>query len=477
MIQQAAATTGPGTVRTGNLGTLAILRWILFLSLTLLLSIESGPDAFASLGGVALGIFLLSNLAIQFFGSALINRPSFTLILATNDTILSALVIMTTGPDSAEILFLFAVVTLLAAMGRELTRIIGATLVVSLTYCWLGMNYREPAGLALDSYLSRVLLLYCVAIYFGHLVVTTRQQRFALERAQRENRELRTILDILETVTTSLDIHHVMRTIVAKIGEVIDADRCSLLFLDRDPETGWVIASSESPEIDMLPLSLRKYPEVQRAIATGSIVLVDDIERNPLMEPVREHLRSGRFDSLLVIPLMFQEELLGALLIRAARRKTGFGPEEIQFCQLVAGASVSALKNAMLYREVQMQTEQHRSTIEQMRNIIENSMDIILTTDLEGRITEFNPMAENALGFRRDDMLGRPITELLSGQNEKRDILSRLRRAGTLQEESTAVSRIDGNSLTLDLTFAAVRNDLGEMVGAVCVGKDPSRVH
>ena len=29
----------------------------------------------------------------------------------------------------------------------------------------------------------------------------------------------------------------------------------------------------------------------------------------------------------------------------------------------------------------------------------------------------------------------------------------------------------------LDLTFAVVRNDLGEMVGAVCVGKDPEHNH
>jgi len=138
---------------------------------------------------------------------------------------------------------------------------------------------------------------------------------------------------------------------------------------------------------------------------------------------------------------------------------------------------VSALKNAMLYRQVRMEADNHRSTAEKLRNILENSMEIILTTDPEGTITDFNRSAESTFGYSRDQVIGRPITELVATDMERRDFLAKLRRSGTILERSTAVRRSDGLRLTLDLTFAVVRNDLGEMVGAVCVGKDPGLSH
>ena len=463
--------------RARHFGSLLLLRLTLVLSLALLLHAEGGPEAFLSFGGAALAILAVTNILMLAAGTGLAAAPGFPLILATTDSLLSSAVIFASGISGSEVLFLFSLVVFLAAIGYEMKRIIAGTITLAGVYWWMVSRYEGTSAAVLATCLGRITFLYCVALYFGYLVVDARQEKEKSETTQREKRELRTILDILETANSSLDLHRVMANIVSKICEVIETDRCSVLFLDKDPERGWVIASSDSPDVDMLPIELKKYPEVEKAILTRSSVIVEDVEDDPLMTSAREHLRRANFTSLLVVPLIFQDEMLGTLLLRAANRKVTFGPEQIRFCQTVAGASVSALKNALLFRQVRLEADQHRSTAEKLRNIIENSMDLILTTDPEGAITDFNRSAEAILGYSRDEVIGRPITELLAHGIERRDFISRLRRSGTILEESTAIRKADGARVNLDLTFAVIRNDLGEMIGSVCLGKSPARVH
>jgi PAS domain S-box-containing protein len=457
--------------RPRQFGSLVLLRWTLLAALAFLLNAEAGPEGFLGYGGLVLASMAVVNSILLASGPSIAARPAFTLLLTSIDTIAAAMIIFQSGADGADLLFVFGLVVFLVALGHEMKKIVAETLVLSALYLWLGSHYRPEETVTV--WLARVAFLYTIGIYFGYLVVEIRTERERKGVTDKDRREMRTILDILETANSTLDLHKVMATIVGKICEVIETDRCSVLFLDRDPDRGWVLASSDSPDLDMLPVDLRKYPEVREAMRTRTSITVDDVETHPLMLPVREQIRSSRFSSLLVIPLIFQDEMLGTLLLRAANRNGAFGADELRFCQTVAGASVSALKNAMLYRQIRMESDRHRSTAEKLRNILENSMDIILTTDTEGRITDFNRSAETALGYSRTDIVGRPITDLLGVDMERRDFLARLRRAGTVLEESTSIRRADGKRMDLDMTFAIVRNDLGEMVGAVCVGKDP----
>jgi PAS domain S-box-containing protein len=45
--------------------------------------------------------------------------------------------------------------------------------------------------------------------------------------------------------------------------------------------------------------------------------------------------------------------------------------------------------------------------------ILKTALDCIITMDDQGRIVEFNPAAEETFGYRRDEILGRPLAELI----------------------------------------------------------------
>src|SRR5262245_20374376 len=92
-----------------------------------------------------------------------------------------------------------------------------------------------------------------------------------------EMRELRALLEITDAVTSTPDLHRVMSLIVRRVGECVRADRCSILLVDEEHRDGFVLAASDRPELDMLEVDIRKYPEVLRAIETRESVVVEDV--------------------------------------------------------------------------------------------------------------------------------------------------------------------------------------------------------
>ena len=102
--------------------------------------------------------------------------------------------------------------------------------------------------------------------------------------------ELAAMLEILRSVTSSLDLRSVTQTIVRYINNVVPSMRCSLVFLDPANKRCFVLASHDDPMINMFELDLGKYPEIRKAIETRAPVLIRDVTTDPIVTGVRDVL-------------------------------------------------------------------------------------------------------------------------------------------------------------------------------------------
>ncbi len=175
-----------------------------------------------------------------------------------------------------------------------------------------------------------------------------------LRELEREKRDLMAILDISNAITSTLDSKEVLYSIVKKISEVIDVSRCSIVRIDASEHKGFVVATNEDPDIFNIEIDLNKYPEILKVLETKNIVVVNDIEKDPLMESVRKNLEEVCFHSLLVLPVIMKQNVIGTILLRTARRDRSFSEREIQFCQIVANAAANALINASLFESMEL---------------------------------------------------------------------------------------------------------------------------
>jgi len=106
-------------------------------------------------------------------------------------------------------------------------------------------------------------------------------------------------------------------------------------------------------------------------------------------------------------------------------------------------------------------------TSEQRKSaVLESSLDSIITMDHQGRILEFNPAAEQTFGYRRDQVLGRDLAEVLvppSLRDLHRHGLQRYleKGRGTImgtRVETTAM-RADGEEFPAELTVTRVEHE------------------
>lgn len=109
--------------------------------------------------------------------------------------------------------------------------------------------------------------------------------------------------------------------------------------------------------------------------------------------------------------------------------------------------------------------------------------DAVLATDVEGRITRMNPVAERLTGWPLDEARGRPIEEVFCIVNEQTRIpavipVAQVLATGQMQDLANHTSLIsrDGRECPIADSAAPIRNVAGELTGVVLVFRDETVV-
>ncbi len=166
--------------------------------------------------------------------------------------------------------------------------------------------------------------------------------------ADKEN--LKSLLEITGAITTSLDPTEVFQTIVTRVAQATGAERCSIVLVGKDD--GYVLASHDDPELKDKKIDLAKYPEIKEAIKTKDPMVVDDIATDPLMNGVRDSVKGLEGKSLLLVPIVFNDRVLGTLFLRTKKETGGFSDDELNFCRIVANSAFHAIKNARVFQKL-----------------------------------------------------------------------------------------------------------------------------
>lgn len=183
----------------------------------------------------------------------------------------------------------------------------------------------------------------------GHLRTKTYR-----DEIEKEKEELASILDIAKALTSTLSSREIFSILVERTAKIMNAVRCSLVVIRGNGGEGQVVASSEGPAARGLVLDLRKYPEIRRAIQEREVVLIQDVQKNPLMASVRELVRHLGFRSILVVPITLQDNVVGTLLL-STRSAHPFSDRHVRTCEVVAEIAANALQNAHVFESLQLE--------------------------------------------------------------------------------------------------------------------------
>lgn len=106
--------------------------------------------------------------------------------------------------------------------------------------------------------------------------------------------------------------------------------------------------------------------------------------------------------------------------------------------------------------------------------IIINSVDAIISKDLNGIITSWNKSAERIFGYTEAEAIGQSVTMLMPPQvvHEEQGILERLKQGETIEQYETLRRRKDGSDIDVSLTVSPIRDEHGKIVGASKIARN-----
>jgi PAS domain S-box-containing protein len=106
--------------------------------------------------------------------------------------------------------------------------------------------------------------------------------------------------------------------------------------------------------------------------------------------------------------------------------------------------------------------------------IVASSDDAIISKDLTGVITSWNPGAERIFGWTAAEAVGRHIRLIIPKERfpEQAEVLARIRRGDRVDHFETLRVTKDGRLLTISLTVSPIRDSGGRIIGASKIGRD-----
>ena len=106
--------------------------------------------------------------------------------------------------------------------------------------------------------------------------------------------------------------------------------------------------------------------------------------------------------------------------------------------------------------------------------LVESSDDAIVSKDLHGTITSWNPAAERMFGFSAIEMIGRPITVIIPPElrDDEKRILATIARGERIEHFETIRVKKNGETVDVSLTVSPVKDEAGRIVGAAKIARD-----
>ncbi|MBI2022653.1 PAS domain S-box protein [Candidatus Daviesbacteria bacterium] len=114
--------------------------------------------------------------------------------------------------------------------------------------------------------------------------------------------------------------------------------------------------------------------------------------------------------------------------------------------------------------------------LEQLAAIVETSDDAILTVDLKGFITSWNPGAENLYGYSARESIGKHISSIIPKERieEFSEIMEIIGIGEGVDHLETVRKRKDGRLTDVSLTISPLRDARGNVIGASTIARNIS---
>jgi len=160
------------------------------------------------------------------------------------------------------------------------------------------------------------------------------RDRQAPSRTPYESQVRSSLRDLVEEARTLLQPDEVAVALVRRLGRALGLAHCSFVVTQPGPDAGRVIADFTDGRAECVRLDLARYPEIGQAIRS----------RRPLSMPDTHATGQGPASTMVVLPVVVEEQVVGVLLMRGQEAATALSATQLELAGNLAEAAARALE-------------------------------------------------------------------------------------------------------------------------------------
>jgi PAS domain S-box-containing protein len=296
------------------------------------------------------------------------------------------------------------------------------------------------------------------------------QLRESLDRLSRRERNAQTVVELTQTLASSLEIRTILHTVVARLAQLVRVERCSIVLVGDDKNVGHVVATSDDEHLRDLTISLQNYPEIMHVLRTGETLVIRGAPNHPLLLSILDQVAHLSFHSLALVPILHENNPHGVIFMRA-HGEASFGDDELALVRTVANATSIALRNARVLQSLRDETRmiatarveaEHRVQLfQRYADFFESAADGMMVVDRTGSVLFANPRAREITGYSEAELMTRQLSSLCDAAEGARvqRLLRGFRDGLYPRGVDLSIRRRDLERVTLSVSFSSVLHD------------------
>ncbi|MBD2019571.1 response regulator [Leptolyngbya sp. FACHB-36] len=170
---------------------------------------------------------------------------------------------------------------------------------------------------------------------------------------------------VTSTIRSALSYTQILQTIGETVGHMLEADACVVRpFHDGHPDDEWCVSISDQgspitglPARDAFDVETLKETLAQTVWKTYAVQVIQDVSsdeglQSDTLETPRQAYALAGIRSSLIVPLVYQQDLIAVLALHQWRGPRLWQDDEVQLLTIVADQAALALSQARTYEQV-----------------------------------------------------------------------------------------------------------------------------
>jgi PAS domain S-box-containing protein len=283
------------------------------------------------------------------------------------------------------------------------------------------------------------------------------------------------ILTDLSARLVSVRADRIKSTITYVLKAILDffrVDRCMVIAVSPDKTRigfSYVVSKRRLTPLPKIVLIQDSFPwTFQKVINQRKEIFIDAVSQLPREAVIdRKHYQKWGTKAVILMPLVVEENVEYLISISSHKAERTWPREYAPRLRLLGGIIASTLVRVKAEAALAGSEEKFRQFFEHIPEYA-----FIVTT--EGKIIDVNPAALAAMGYNKNELVGKPLTSIYTPEthSKMRRLFAQWQRTGMIRDEEMVIVTKQGKRRTVLLNVGAVRNNIGKILHSTSVQTD-----